>query len=574
MTDPTVEARRARRRADRRRPSAGSYLVAAGILPLADRRARPRDRHLRPTSASGATADAFKAALRIPNLLQNLLGEGVLSASFIPVYATAARRGPTRRPAGVAGAVAGLLLRRHRRARRARGAVRPAPHRAPHPGLQRRAARPAVDLLRIMFPGIGFLVLSAGASAILNSHRRFFLSYVAPVLWNAAQIAFVVAAGVCGRRPRRASPPRWPGACSSAACSSSSSSCPPVRRAASRALRLSLDRRSPDVRSVIRRFGPVVVGPGRRPARSPTSTSSCASLLAVGAVSALTYAQVLYLLPISLFGMAVAAAELPELSRLGAAGADADQRPPATSASSASRFFVAPSPSRSTCSPATSSSARCSQRGEFTAADTALVWSSLAGFALGLLGTTRSRLLQNGPLRPRPTPPVARIAVVRVALAGVLGALLMFPLDRLRHRRARGRADRRPRLVGRSPTRCGSSTTGRRASASSAWPSARPRRRGSSTGCCRGALEWRIGGASPSSATPPLVADRRRRRWACCAAGLRAATDDLAAGLGGRRRGRRRSASRTSGSPPSMRVPEAQALVWPPAPAPPGAEPA
>ena len=37
--------------------------------------------------ATGASADAFRAALRIPNLLQNLLGEGVLSAAFIPVYA-------------------------------------------------------------------------------------------------------------------------------------------------------------------------------------------------------------------------------------------------------------------------------------------------------------------------------------------------------------------------------------------------------------------------------------------------------------------------------------------------------
>src|ERR1700744_1199733 len=32
-------------------------------------------------------ADAFNAAFRIPNFLQNLFGEGVLSASFIPVYA-------------------------------------------------------------------------------------------------------------------------------------------------------------------------------------------------------------------------------------------------------------------------------------------------------------------------------------------------------------------------------------------------------------------------------------------------------------------------------------------------------
>ncbi|MBI2149485.1 MAG: murein biosynthesis integral membrane protein MurJ, partial [Acidobacteria bacterium] len=33
-------------------------------------------------------ADAFNAAFRIPNFLQNLFGEGALSASFIPVYAS------------------------------------------------------------------------------------------------------------------------------------------------------------------------------------------------------------------------------------------------------------------------------------------------------------------------------------------------------------------------------------------------------------------------------------------------------------------------------------------------------
>ena len=69
-----------------------------------------------------------------------------------------------------------------------------------------------VNLMRIMFPGIGLLVLSAWCLAVLNSHRKFFLSYVAPVLWNTAQI-------VVGRRRRHrgqhrgiAWPPPWRGA--------------------------------------------------------------------------------------------------------------------------------------------------------------------------------------------------------------------------------------------------------------------------------------------------------------------------------------------------------------------------
>src|SRR5436190_16684336 len=54
-------------------------------------------------------ADAFNAAFRIPNFLQNLFGEGALSASFIPVYAALLARGERREADRVAGAVASLL---------------------------------------------------------------------------------------------------------------------------------------------------------------------------------------------------------------------------------------------------------------------------------------------------------------------------------------------------------------------------------------------------------------------------------------------------------------------------------
>ena len=54
-------------------------------------------------------ADAFNAAFRIPNFLQNLFGEGALSASFIPVYAALVARGERREADRVAGAVGALL---------------------------------------------------------------------------------------------------------------------------------------------------------------------------------------------------------------------------------------------------------------------------------------------------------------------------------------------------------------------------------------------------------------------------------------------------------------------------------
>src|SRR5215467_9228554 len=54
-------------------------------------------------------ADAFNAAFRIPNFLQNLFGEGALSASFIPVYAALVARGERKDADRVAGAVGALL---------------------------------------------------------------------------------------------------------------------------------------------------------------------------------------------------------------------------------------------------------------------------------------------------------------------------------------------------------------------------------------------------------------------------------------------------------------------------------
>src|SRR5215467_3771879 len=54
-------------------------------------------------------ADAFTAAVRIPNFLQNLFGEGALSASFIPVYASLLARGDRKEADRVAGAVAAIL---------------------------------------------------------------------------------------------------------------------------------------------------------------------------------------------------------------------------------------------------------------------------------------------------------------------------------------------------------------------------------------------------------------------------------------------------------------------------------
>jgi putative peptidoglycan lipid II flippase len=147
---------------------------------------------------SSMPAAAFLAALRIPNFLQNLFGEGALSASFIPVYAELVGKRQQTRADRVAGAVFGtltlvtsLLV--------ALGITFAAPFTdLVAPGMEGPTHDLTVRLVRILFPGTGLLVISAWCLGVLNSHRRFFLSYAAPVVWNATIITTLLVFG--GRR--------------------------------------------------------------------------------------------------------------------------------------------------------------------------------------------------------------------------------------------------------------------------------------------------------------------------------------------------------------------------------------
>ena len=61
-----------------------------------------------------------------------------------------------------------------------------------------------IAIVRILFPGAGLLVLSAWCLGILNSHRRFLLSYMAPVIWNVSMIVTLAWWGALTPLPRLA----------------------------------------------------------------------------------------------------------------------------------------------------------------------------------------------------------------------------------------------------------------------------------------------------------------------------------------------------------------------------------
>jgi len=124
-----------------------------------------------------------------------MFGEGVLSASFIPVYAGLLARKDEKEARRTAGAVAGLL------GLSVSIIVLLGVFGTPYlidliaPGFHGEKRVLTIHLVRILFPGAGLLVLSAWCLGVLNSHRRFFLSYTAPVIWNFAMIATLIGFG-------------------------------------------------------------------------------------------------------------------------------------------------------------------------------------------------------------------------------------------------------------------------------------------------------------------------------------------------------------------------------------------
>jgi len=190
-----------------KRPSqAGAASVFAGII-LSRLMGMVREKSFAHFLGVGVYQDAMTAAMRVPNVLQNLLGEGVLSASFIPIYTGLLEEGKREEAGKFAGAIFGLMA-----AAAAAFSLLGALLAKPivfllASGFQGDAAKVlagrmpvdrfalAVTGVRILFPMAGLLVLSVWALAILNSNRRFFLPYFAPVLWNSAIIAALVFAG-------------------------------------------------------------------------------------------------------------------------------------------------------------------------------------------------------------------------------------------------------------------------------------------------------------------------------------------------------------------------------------------
>jgi putative peptidoglycan lipid II flippase len=372
-------------------------------------------------------ADAFNAAFRIPNFLQNLFGEGSLSASFIPVYAGLLAQGERREADRVAGAVASLLALVVALFVLLGVLATPVLIAAVAPGFTGSKRALTVAIVRILFPGAGMLVLSAWCLGVLNSHRRFLLSYAAPVAWNLSMIVTLLMFGGGTPLPRLAVILAWGSVAGSALQFAVQI---PVVRRLTPDLRLAFDFVSAHVREVARNFVPVFVGRGVVQVSAYIDTL-LASLLPTGAVTGLSNAQLLYTLPISLFGMSVAAAELPEMSGV-AVGDQSVFQPLRERLDEGLRriaLFVVPS-AVAFFALGDVIAAALLETGRFRHQDAVYVWGILAGSAIGLLASTLGRLYVSTYYALRDTRTPLGFALVRVACTTALGYLAAFPLPR------------------------------------------------------------------------------------------------------------------------------------------------
>lgn len=409
-------------------PTAGraAALVGAGIF-LSKIFGFVRERVFAHYFGSSGFADAWWAALRTPNVVRNLLGEGTLSASMIPVYAEFLEEGREEEAARFAGAALGLLTVVASTVTLIGMAVAPWLVALFFPRWAPETQQLTILLIRILFPMTGLFVLSAWALGILNSHRTFFVSFVAPVFWNLSMITAMIGGALYFGLTDRALVVALAWGALVGGLLVLLVQIPFLIRHV-RGMRLSLGRGVAGVPEAIKNFVPVVA------ARGVVNLSGwidmfLAGRIMPGAVAVMGYSQTFSNLPIALFGTGVAAAELPEMSRM----RKEDVRLLAGRVQESlerSLWFLIPSAVGYIALGDVVVGALY-QTGRFNEIDTLVTWAVLSAYSLGLPASASSRVLSSAFYGLRDTRTPARMAYIRVGFAVAVGVSLMIPADRL-----------------------------------------------------------------------------------------------------------------------------------------------
>ena len=404
-------------------------MVTAGII-LSRLVGLVRQRFVAHYFGTSAFADVLAAGFRVGNITQNLLGEGTLSASFIPVYAKLRAQGKTREATHFALSSLGLLLVTSTAASLLGVLFAPWLTRIIAAGFDPDRLENTVQVVRVLFPMTGLLVLSAWGLGVLNAHRRFFLPYAAPVVWSLAQI---VGLGIFGTWLEHRGEPLAMAVAWSALVGAGLQLLLllPAARALLGDLTPRFDHRDENVREAARRLPAALLGRGVIQI-SGLIDMALVSFLGPGANATFTYAQTVYLLPMSLLGTGEAAAALPAM-----AGESAEQDLEVRNAALRRRLGASIARITVITVPTTLAFLLLGQdlirvllqSGSFDRAATARVEPLLAAYGFALLGNASGRVLITTAYAIGDTKTPTRYAVYRVVASTIVSVILMRWLD-------------------------------------------------------------------------------------------------------------------------------------------------
>ncbi|MBS7810496.1 murein biosynthesis integral membrane protein MurJ [Roseococcus pinisoli] len=284
----------------------GAWTMASRVLGFL------RDMLIASKLGAGPMADAFFVALKLPNLFRRLFGEGAFNAAFVPAFAQAlTQRGPAAARA-LAERMA-MLLTLWLAILTGLGLVfMPQLMQVLAPGFRDDPAKfaLAIELTRITFPYLLLICLTALVSGVLNALGKFAAAAAAPIFFNLLSMIALFALAPFVATPAHAL--AWGVTISGAvqlalvmwACA----------RAGMALNILRPPKLSPEVRLVLRRMGPGLVGAGVTQLNLAIDVI-IASFLPAGSVSFLYYADRVAQLPLGVIGAAVATALLPLLAK-------------------------------------------------------------------------------------------------------------------------------------------------------------------------------------------------------------------------------------------------------------------
>jgi putative peptidoglycan lipid II flippase len=382
-----------------------------------------RDLIIARTFGVDAATDAFFVAFRIPNLLRRLFAEGSFSQALVPALADHRASHGEQATKSFLGRIAGALFLWSLAMTILGVLTAPALVLIFAPGFYSDAVQyaRAVAMLRITFPYLFFISLTAFASGVLHAWERFAVPAFTPALLNLAMIAAAI--WLAPRLEEPVAALAW-GVLGAGILQLGFQI--PALAHAGLLPRIRWGFRDPEVRRILYRMGPTIFAVSAMQINLLLNTLM-ASFLISGSVSWLYYSDRLVELPVGLLGVAIGTAILPHLANHHAMrNCQGFSRAldwalrwavlvglPAT----IGLVFLA-SPLVSTLF----------QHNEFSAHDAEMASRSLSAYALGLLGFITVKVLASGFNSRHDVVTPVRYALYAVLINAILSPVLALTL--------------------------------------------------------------------------------------------------------------------------------------------------